>query len=347
MFIRSTGNISPQASFDKILNEPASYGDKLSCIEPDYSGYVDVKAIRRMSRIIKMGVASAMECLKGSGITVPDAIITGTAYGCLADTDVFLTRLVENKEELLSPTAFIQSTHNTVGAQIALLLKCHNYNNTYVHRGFSFESALLDGMTMIEEGVINNALIGGVDEITETSHDILKRFGLYRQDNTNSLDLFKNNVEGTLNGEGSSFFLLSKEKSENDLAKLDALSILYKPANATEIEQHIHSFLDQHKTSINDIGLILTGKNGIGDHDAVYTQMEPGIFQNKVMAGFKHLCGEYPTSSSFALWLAANILKSGNIPKVVSDSSKTSPKKILICNHYKNIHHSFYLLSAC
>jgi 3-oxoacyl-[acyl-carrier-protein] synthase II len=113
MYIRSTGNVSPQGSFDQLLHAPASYsGDKLSCMEPDYSSFIDPKQIRRMSRIIKMGVAAAFDCLKDTGVSVPDAIITGTAYGCLADTDIFLTRLIENNEELLSPTAFIQSTHN-------------------------------------------------------------------------------------------------------------------------------------------------------------------------------------------------------------------------------------------
>ena len=93
-----------------------------------------------MSRIIRMGVAAAMECLQEADVKKPDAIITGTAYGCLEDTGLFLAKMVENNEEMLTPTAFIQSTHNTVGAQVALMLSCHHYNNTFVHRGFSFES---------------------------------------------------------------------------------------------------------------------------------------------------------------------------------------------------------------
>ncbi|HRN48037.1 MAG TPA: beta-ketoacyl synthase chain length factor [Niabella sp.] len=136
MYIRSASAVSPQASFNQMLSTPAVYtGDKLNCIEPDYSKYIDPKLIRRMSRIIKMGVAAAMEALKDAELSMPDAIITGTAYGCLADTDAFLSRMVEFNEELLSPTSFIQSTHNTVGAQIALMLHCHHYNNTYVHSG--------------------------------------------------------------------------------------------------------------------------------------------------------------------------------------------------------------------
>jgi 3-oxoacyl-[acyl-carrier-protein] synthase II len=347
MYIHSTGNISPQASFSQLLTGPASYsGDKLSCVEPDYSAFIDPKQIRRMSRIIKMGVTAALSCLKDTGVTVPDAIITGTAYGCLADTDVFLTRMVENNEELLTPTAFIQSTHNTVGAQIALLLKCHNYNNTYVHRGFSFESAMLDGMTMIEEDSASNVLVGGVDEITDTSHTILSRFGLYKRNNNNSLELLTHRSKGTLNGEGTVFFLLCKEHNDNDFAKLDGLSVFYKPADINETERHIHSFLDQHNINMKGIDLIITGRNGDVKNDMIYEKLEKGGFKNRLITGYKHLCGEYPTSSAFALWLAANILKSGTVPGICINTS-VKPKKILIYNHYQHIHHSLYLLSAC
>ncbi|XHR94482.1 hypothetical protein ACFJIV_30115 [Mucilaginibacter sp. UC70_90] len=62
--------------------------------------------------------------------------------------------------------------------------------------------------------------------------------------------------------------------------------------------------------------------------------------------GYKHLCGEYPTSSAFALWLTANILKTGSVPATIGQAT-TPVKKILIYNHYQMIHHSLILLSAC
>src|SRR5436190_24013071 len=104
MYIRSTGNISAQQTFvnTSFLEHPVEYtGNRLDCIEPDYKDIIDPKMIRRMSRIIRMGVASAMACLKEGGVDVPDAIITGTAYGCLQDTDTFLSKMVEQNEELL------------------------------------------------------------------------------------------------------------------------------------------------------------------------------------------------------------------------------------------------------
>ena len=163
MYIRATGNISPQKTFGHLpfMEDVLEYrGSRLHCAEPDYKQVIDVKYIRRMSRIIKIGVAAALECLQEAKLSNPDAIITGTAYGCMEDTGIFMKKLVENNEELLTPTAFIQSTHNTVGAQIALILSCNQYNNTFVHRGFSFETALLDAMMLLKDKEAENVLIG-------------------------------------------------------------------------------------------------------------------------------------------------------------------------------------------
>ena len=105
-FIRSSAAVSPQPSMQATAFEldAAHYsGDQLACIEPDYSAFVDVKQIRRMSRILKMGSAAALTCLRQSETTMPDGIITGTAFGCLEDTSIFLRRLIEYNEELLPP----------------------------------------------------------------------------------------------------------------------------------------------------------------------------------------------------------------------------------------------------
>ncbi len=390
VYIRSIGNVSPQATFgaegranfgttgfepsgtaasatgrDLITPAaPAVYtGNRLKAIEPDYSKYIDAKLIRRMSRIIRMGVAAAMDCLDGAaaepgaptgagvraeapqgaaatpttvgaspGRLVPEAIITGTAYGCLEDTVTFLRRMVENKEEMLTPTAFIQSTHNTVGAQIALMLQCHGYNNTFVHSGFSFESALLDAQMLLEEGQANNVLVGGVDEITDTSHTILERFGLFKRETVSNLELYDTKTKGTINGEGAVFFLLSKEPG--GLARLDGMETFYKPTDLEDTTQHIRGFLNRHQVSLAAIDLILLGINGNILEDEAYDLIRSQVFPNTPVAGFKHLCGEYPTASAFALWLATQKIQSGL-------------KRVLIYNQQQQSHHSLYLVSAC
>jgi 3-oxoacyl-[acyl-carrier-protein] synthase II len=352
MYIRATGNISPQKTFGHppFLTAPVEYsGNRLACAEPDYKEIIDIKLIRRMSRIIRMGVAAAMECLQEAGVKQPDAIITGTAYGCLEDTGLFLTKMVENNEELLTPTAFIQSTHNTIGAQIGLMLQCNNYNNVFVHRGFSFESALLDGMILLKEKEVATVLIGAVDEITDISHTILNRMGLYKQGSVMNLDLFKSKTKGTIAGEGAAFFLLANEPSVADYAKLDGLRTFYKPKGRKEIEENILSFLDIHSIIPNDIDLVIAGKNGNARSDEIFDQLQQTVFSKNNMINYKHLCGEYPTSTAFALWVAANIIKTGTVPAALDykGSKENKIKRVLIYNHYQNIHHSLILLSAC
>jgi 3-oxoacyl-[acyl-carrier-protein] synthase II len=128
IYIRSAASVSAQNTLGNngFLTDIVQYtGTRLPAIEPDYKQYIDPKQIRRMSHVIKMGVAAAQECLSNAQVEMPGAIVTGTAFGCLEDTYTFLGRIIEMDEEMLPPTAFIQSTHNTVGAQVALMLKCH------------------------------------------------------------------------------------------------------------------------------------------------------------------------------------------------------------------------------
>jgi len=352
LYIRATGNISPQNTFAQpaFLAEPVEHvGIRLPALEPEYKAIIDVKLIRRMSRIIKMGVAAAMECLKQGEVSVPDAIVTGTAYGCLEDTGVFLSKMVEQKEELLAPTAFIQSTHNTMGAQIALMLRCNGYNNVFVHRNFSFEHALLDAMMLLQEKEASNVLVGGLDETTEASHAILKRFGLYRQKPVSNLDLLNEKSKGTIAGEGAAFFLLTGEASQNNLAQLDGLKTFYKPKTNAETINNIEDFLLTQSVSASEIDLLITGRNGDKGNDAVYDELEKTVFNNIDSVSYKHLCGEYPTANAFALWLGASVLRSGEIPPVLNYSGNPGKpvKKILIYNHSHNTHHSLLLISAC
>ncbi|MGZ3776464.1 MAG: beta-ketoacyl synthase chain length factor [Mucilaginibacter sp.] len=347
-FIRSSACISAQNTFNCegfLDNLVESTGTRLTVMEPDYKEYIDPKLIRRMSHIIKRGVAAAKQCLHDSGIGMPDAIITGTAFGCMEDTITFLTRVVELKEEMLPPTAFIQSTHNTVAAQIALMLQCHNYNSTFVHKGISFESALFDAMILLNEQEAETVLVGGTEEMVDTSFKVLTRLGLYRRQPVSNLALFETEAKGTIGGEGSVFFLLTDKPSTDNLAELTGIQILYR---SDDIEQDIKSFLQEHDLKPEDVDLIVTGRNGDINNDAIYKQLGSGIFKSNAIANYKHLCGEYPVSTSFALWLASNIIKKATVPDVIFEKKTNNliPKKILIYNHYFNKYHSLMLVSA-
>ena len=348
VYIRSSACISPQNTFNAagFLTDIVEFtGTRLKAIDPDYKEFIDPKQARRMSHVIKMGIAAAKSCLSQAAIDMPGAIITGTAFGCMADTVTFLTRIVEQNEEMLPPTAFIQSTHNTVAAQIALLLQCHHYNSTFVHKGISFESALFDAMMLLNEQEADNILVGGTEEMVDESFTVLTRLGLYKRCPLSNLELYNTPTNGTIGGEGAAFVLLTSEESPDNMAQLTGLKLLYNPKS---IEEGIVDFLKSHDLSIEDIDLVVTGKNGDMRNDKVYKGLENSIFKNKALANYKHLCGEYPTSSSFALWMASNIVKGEVIPEVVKagDFDLVSPKKVLIYNHYQGKYHSLMVVEA-
>src|SRR5690606_23583999 len=112
--------------------------EEVNVMEPQYKELIKPALLRRMSSVLKMGTYSAMNCLSGGEIT-PEAIIVGTGLGCVRDTISFLEQSIHNDEQTLAPTAFIQSTHNSIGGQIALLLQNYRYNMTMVQNSVSFE----------------------------------------------------------------------------------------------------------------------------------------------------------------------------------------------------------------
>jgi len=327
-YINGIGLISPQQTFnvDGFPSEiKSAEGERMNCIEPDYNGWIDARLIRRMSKVIRMGVASSLLALKEAGIEKPDAIITGTAFGCLEDTGIFLNKLISNNEQALNPTPFIQSTHNTIGSQVALILQCLGYNQTYSQRAFSFENALLDALMISQE---QNVLLGGIDELTDYSFDIQKRFPLKK--------------EITL-GEGAAFFLLSNEKTKSTYAKVKSVATFYKSQNS--LTNKVNEFLSRENLSSENIDLILIGKNGDENSDESYNQFVSKTFPLVTTAAYKNLCGEYPTANSFALAMASKILKTQTVPEFLNPSKSTKNiQRVLIYNQYFGEYHSFILV---
>jgi len=348
IYINGLGNISPQNTADnnRFLKEVISAGtNRLACIEPNYKDFISPDILRRMGRLIRMGVASSRICLADAECTMPDAIITGTGLGCLEDTEKFLTSLVRNREELLTPTSFIQSTHNTVSAQIALLLKCHNYNFTYVHRGWSFESSLTDAMVRFRNGRVSTVLAGGMDELTNGSFAITSRLGHWRRRPADTALLLSRPAKGSIAGEGSAFFLLSSTPSSGTYAVLSGLHTFSRKTLNKPLPSILEGFLVQSGVTTEDIGLVICGMNGDITSDNIYKELT-GSLGNAGIAAWKHLSGEYQTSSAFGLWMACMIMKHGYVPEqaVIRATASRPVNTILIYNHYLDLNHSFILI---
>jgi 3-oxoacyl-(acyl-carrier-protein) synthase len=321
--------------------------DFLKTVPVDYKPFMTPIEARRMSKIVKDSIVASETVLKQAGVTMPDAIICGTGLGIITDTEKFLEKMIEDNEQYLTPTSFIQSTHNTVAAQIALRLKCHNYNFTYVNRGHSFESALLDSIMMLREGK-RNILVGGGDEMTTHYFSVTKKTGFWKQEIVKNTELFGTKTSGALCGEGVGFFVADSEKSLSTLAELVDLKLFYKPADIKEVFDTIKIFLADNITKISDIDLVILGNNGDWEQDKIYKTLQETIFEDVPQSYFKHLSGEYHTCGAFALWLASQIVSHKKYPEFIKANDLKTDKMntVLIYNHYSNINHSLFLLKS-
>jgi len=339
IYINGIGLISPQETRDnaQFLEQTIPLTNSYFPIaEPPYKEYIHPRELRRMSKVIRNGIVSGKIALANADLKMPDAILTGTGLGCVVDTEKFLLKMIENKEELLTPTSFIQSTHNTLGGAIAIGLGCHQYNMTYVHRGFSFETALLDAQLMMENNEINNCLLGGFDEMTDLHSKLLR-----------TTNLFKSNG-GAIPGQASGFFVLENEKKENSYAELLALEMIYRPANPAEkIKSVINDLLIKYGIDSEKL-VVMMGYNGFDEETKVYNQIKGDLFSQNVITHFKHLCGEFYTASAFALWIASQMIKKQQIPDTILFSGHNPNPNIeyvLIYNQFQQKEHSLILLS--
>ena len=334
-YIHSIASISTQDTFrnPSFLETVETYtAETITAIHPNYKDFIPPVASRRMASGVKMGVATAKIALEEANLIQPDAIITGTGMGCIEDSEKFLGKLLEDDEQYLTPTSFIQSTHNTVGGQIALGIQCKSYNVTYVHGANSFETSLLDAQLLLNEAEATNILVGGVDELGKKFNPI---YASLQNDHTVPI------------GEGANFFVLGATKKDNSYATLTAVDCLQAISLET-ISQKTITFLQQNKLKASDIDLVVLGKNG-DSYDNYYETLQNSVFPEATHIHYKHLSGEYHTASAFGLWTASRIIKEQNVPKalLLNTIEKKQYKNILLYNQYQEEYHSFILLSAC
>lgn len=337
LYIKSACSISPQHTYDEenFLRPVEEYEDGMMyVIDPDYSKYISPVAIRRMSRMLKRGITAGMRSLDNAKITTPDAIIIGTARGSVIDMEVFVKDMINLNEQALNPSSFIQSTYNSVNGWIAMQTKCTAYNQTFVHRGFSFELCLLDAQLLLSESAEKkNLLVGGFDELTTEYAIIRGKIGYYKKQVPKNTELYAHaDTPGSIAGEGAHFFTVSNDAAGAICAMHD-VAMLLKPTWET-LHEEISNMLNKQGLVMADVDVLLCGMNGDSRTTFLTDSLMASFDERTTVANFKHLSGEYDTASGFGLWLANYIFKKQQVPSEVT-YRKGNPgniKNMLLCN---------------
>ncbi len=304
MYIEQFAGISYQPPFDveAPLHRMKPIDNSAAVHEADYQKYIDAQVRRRMSDQIKRGVTCAMRAVEGIDINALHAIFVATGLGCLKDTQQFLQVSLQSKPP--SPTAFIQSTHNSIAGQIAIQLQCKGANMTYSQGERSFERAIMD--TYLEElQEHQRVLVGAIDERIPFLDQAIIRINPIDQD--------------SIVGAGAFFFLLAPIRTAQSKASL-VDCILTSSNQVSECIQIVHRD--------TPIDLLLYGN---------YCEAQAQINQN-----LKHIpsldftlySGQFMVQSAFALDLALKFLEEENIQELqqLCPTIKRLPRRIFILN---------------
>ena len=352
VFIRAAAQISMQEPLsEQWFDAPVIPAD--TCCdsqEPNYSQYINPMAARRMGKLFKRAIVTAVDTLQKGQTEQVDAIITGTGLGCIEHTEKFLNAMLDNDEECLPPTHFMQSTHNTISSQMALHLKCHGYNCTYAHRGTSFDSSLLDALTQMRLGSIHSALVCGHEEMTPDYFKLLGKIGYWKQGELNEETLRRHDSTGSFSGSCSLNLLLTDSPSAQNMCAIQGMDFLYMP-DKQRVNDNLQRLLQRFNLSMSDISTVVMGLSGDQSNDEVYLDFARQHCADKPIVWYKHIFGESYCASAFGVYTGAVIIQRQRIPNHLIYKGEANAgipiKHILVYNHFQNKDHSFILLSSC
>jgi len=296
-------------------------------IDPDFRQFISAGDARRLGKLLKRALATSLSALHEGGITNPDAIITGTGFGSVESTELFLEAMIRDGEQMLKPTWFMQSTHNTASSLIAIHTQSYGYNSTYTQKGLSFECALYDAWLQFGLGRISSALVGGHDEMTPEFAGFMRKAGHL--------------LEGEICSEAAVSALLSTREQEGTkaLCTVAGVEILDSP-DAETLDHAVRSMI-----AGNIPDAVMTGMSGNATNDGYYHFLKKTLPEVPLLR-YKHLFGVNFSSSAIAFYAAANCLGKGFIPSVLTltGESVSCSKGILLINAVEGRHYSVILL---
>lgn len=299
--------------------------------EPSYEGMIHAHQLRRLTKVVRMGIGAARMALDEAGLPRPDMISTGTAMGCFHETEEFLDQMVRFDEGKLSPTPFMQSTHNTVGGQIALATGCLGQNLCFAQGGHSFELTLMDAQLWLQTYPSGKALVGGMEEMTSLTLEKYVRKGIYRAEGGDPLPLMETRG-GSLAAEGAGFFLISDAPgASSPLLKVEGLEI-FTAADADQAIEKWEKIRQSGSWELPD--LVLTGQDGHPAAYPFYRYLQDSGLQGRPTYPFKRITGTFETVSALALGMACQLGEGRcRFPDFPLDPPKV-PRRLWIINHH-------------
>jgi len=147
-------------NYSIFVNPPV---DDIKIYKQEISRYTDVK-FRRANKFVLLSMVGASRCSHRQNIRTNTAVYLTTENGNLGDTETVLDQIF-HKHEFPMPYNFINTMSNTASFYVAQSFDILGRNLIVSSKQLSFERGLELLRSDLAAGAVEEALIGGVDEV--------------------------------------------------------------------------------------------------------------------------------------------------------------------------------------
>ncbi|MFC1881271.1 hypothetical protein ACFL2S_07235 [Thermodesulfobacteriota bacterium] len=147
-------------NYSRFVSPPV---DDIKAYKQEISRYTDVK-FRRANKFVLLSMVGASRCAHRQNIRTDTAVYLTTENGNLGDTETVLDQIF-HKHEFPMPYNFINTMSNTASFYVAQSFDILGRNLVVSSKQLSFERGLELLRSDLAAGAVEEALIGGVDEV--------------------------------------------------------------------------------------------------------------------------------------------------------------------------------------
>ena len=292
--------------------------------------------MRRMNTLSRLGVSAmrlALEdteskALRTSGSSVGVAI--GTTFGPVQTSVEYLNEYIEKGPALAPPQLFAESVANAPGSHIAIEWNLRGFNLTFTQRESSAMAALLFAATQLEKGIVEEAVVGGVEEMNDITFSVLDRIGALAhpaaglEEECRPLDRDRN---GLVVGEGGAVVLLGSSEDDARYGRIAGFGIAKDPTasisnwgtSADAVARAMSRAVDDAGLELSDIDAIFASANSSINGDRLEYLAIQKLFGDSAppVAATKGLFGEYAAAGALHLATALVALREQWLPASV------------------------------
>lgn len=309
--------------------DTSRWGRRLACTIDGFRprDFVPPARLRRMNELSKMGVAATRMALDASGFT-PGlwsrdrvGVAMGTMFGPVRTSVDYMDAYMQHGPSLAPPQLFAESVANAPGSHVAIEFGFEGFNLTCTQREISFATALLQATLQMQRGLVDAAVVGGVDELNEIVFEVLARAGALAHDEGSGeimrpLDRRHN---GFIAGEGALTLLLEREPRSQPLARVRGIGIARDASasihdwgqGAYAVVRACHGALAQAGIDAAAVDAIYLSANGRPACDRLEAAAVTALYPSRVPAvvACKAVFGEYAGASGAPLLAASFALR--------------------------------------